>query len=309
VARSDFDDLVRQRLSQTVTAYYDVLEAKALLQLSKVDVENLRRVEQMTIRRIELGGAGSIELDRVRLALLNSERDVRQREVTLASAKSALRALLGRIDPDPNFDVVGNLGVAQAAPDVTVEQVLPIAEENRPDLASLRQQLAKAQADIEREETRAYPQLSGMFGFTYQQQRSTIGFPNAPSYNGAVYTTVPLFDRNQGNISRARSAYWQTNYTLQSQLTQVRAEVEQAVAAYQTARSIVTTTDPAQQASAANVRDKIAAAYEVGGRPLTEVLTTQQQYRETMRLLITGQSGYWRSLYRVNFAAGASVLK
>ena len=82
----------------------------------------------------------------------------------------------------------------------------------------------------------------------------------------------------------------QTNLNLRAQLIDLRSEIEQAVQAYQTAYVTVTTDDPAQLTTAANVRDKIRMAYELGGRPLIEVLDAERAYRDTYRLYITGRS-------------------
>ncbi len=121
--------------------------------------------------------------------------------------------------------------------------------------------------------------------------------------------SVPLFDRNQGNIAKAESVQRQTSLNLRAQLVDLRSEVEQAVKAYQTAYVTVTTDDPAHLKAAENVRDKIRAAYELGGRPLIEVLDAQRAYRDTYRLYITGRSGYWHALHRLNAAIGKQVLR
>ena len=47
-SQSDYADLVRQRVTETALAFYDVLEAKASLELARQDVENLERVEAVT---------------------------------------------------------------------------------------------------------------------------------------------------------------------------------------------------------------------------------------------------------------------
>jgi len=57
------------------------------------------------------------------------------------------------------------------------------------------------------------------------------------------------------------------------------------------------------------IRDKIRAAYELGGKPLIEVLDAQRAYRDTYRLHIASRSGYWHSLYALDVAVGKQVLK
>src|SRR6266571_6730917 len=51
-----FADLVRQRVAGTIAAFYDVLEARALFDLAREDLDNLKRVEAITSKRVALGG-------------------------------------------------------------------------------------------------------------------------------------------------------------------------------------------------------------------------------------------------------------
>src|SRR5262249_9476871 len=109
VSEADYTDLVRTRVRDTAVAFYDVLEAKGLLDLARKDLENLRRVEAAVRKAREAGGRPQVELNRVSLEALKSEQTLREAEKTLAVAKAALRARLGRRDPDPAFDVAGDL--------------------------------------------------------------------------------------------------------------------------------------------------------------------------------------------------------
>ena len=110
-----FADLVRQRVAGTIAAFYDVLEAQALLDLARADLDNLKRVETITADRVALGGVGTIELDRIRLAVFDSQREVRNRETALATALAQVRAFLGFADAAPAFTVQGSLDVPTPA--------------------------------------------------------------------------------------------------------------------------------------------------------------------------------------------------
>lgn len=309
VAENEYQDVLRQRLAITRSAFFDVLEARDLRDLSKQDVQNLKQVEGMTIKKVDLGGAGTVELDRIRLALLNAERDLQTRETTLKNSKSTLRMLMGRTEMDPDFEVAGSLDITQPSAPVSSEEVLMTAQESRPDIQSLRRQVEWAMNAIYLEERKAKPQFGGFFGLTYQLQKKAIGAPNAPSYGGGVVFSVPLFDRNQGNITKAQSVYSQANYNLHARLSSLQSEVDQAVTSYRAAYQAVTSINVEQGQAARNVRDKVAAAFDAGGQPLIEVLDTERQFRDTSRLLINGRANYWKSLYQLNSVAGTTVIQ
>jgi cobalt-zinc-cadmium efflux system outer membrane protein len=308
VSAADYADAVRLRVADTVAAFYDILEARAMLKLAQEDLASLQRVEDITRRQVKLGGAGSIEVDRIRLSVLDSQRDVRTRQATLTTAKAKLQALLGRHQADGAFEVGGSLEVTSPAPPMETAEALAVAEENRPDLISLRKQIAKACASAQAEHTKAYPSVAPGGGLQYQFQGSE-GLPDFPSYNVGVNVSIPLFDRNQGNICKAHSVLAQSKLNLQAQYVQLQADLEQAVAEFRTARLDATSIGPEQLQAAKSVRDRTEAAYKVGGKTLLEVMDAERAYRDTSRTYIMGQSGYWHSLHRLNAAVGKQVLR
>ena len=305
-SEADYADLIRQRVTATATAFYDVLQARSLLELARQDTENLSRLEAVTRRAVDAGGRPTVELNRVRLDLLKSQQDLREADSALAVAKAKLRAQFGRADPDPAFDVAGDLDASVTAEPLGIEESFAIAQENRPDIQSLGTQVAKAQADAVVEQRKAYPQITPMFGYT-RQFETPLGFPDAPSWVASVTTPLPLFDRNQGNREKAQSVAAQNSCNLQAGVVDLRAEVEEAArnlaTAYQTAKSVA----QEQVRLAAEVRDSITRAYDVGGRPLIDVLDAQRSFRDTYRLYISSRADYWRALYKYNAAIGKQV--
>jgi cobalt-zinc-cadmium efflux system outer membrane protein len=308
VSAADYADVVRQRLAAVVAGFYDVLEAQALLDLARQDRDSLKRVEGITAQRVKLGGVGNVELDRVRVSVLDSQREVRSRETALAAAKSKLRALVGRGEASSPIDANGNLAVPAPAKPLNAEEAVAVAEQNRPDIISLRRQIAKAGSALRVEQTKAAPSIGPTFALSRQFQQS-IGFADAPSYDVSLVMSLPLFDRNQGNIAKAESALSQSNLNLRAQVLQLRAEVEQAANTFRAAYVNVTANDPEQLRVARDVRDKIEAAYKAGGRTLLEVLDAQRSYRDTYRTYIMGQSTYWHSLHQLNAAMGKQLLR
>jgi cobalt-zinc-cadmium efflux system outer membrane protein len=308
VSAADYADQIRQRIANVIAAYYDVLEARALYDLARQDLDALRRVETMTADRVKLGGVGAVELERARLAAYDARREARNREVALAAALSKFRAFLGPAGSDPALDVAGTLEVPNPSPAPPVEEALALAEEVRPDIISLRRQIARAEAAVHAEQTKGCPTLTPTLEFTEQFQHS-LGVPDMPTWDASVALSVPLFDRNQGNIAKARSTEAQTALTLRAQLNDLRAEVEQAVDAFRAAYVNVTTNDPEQLRTARSVRDRIEEGYKAGGKTLLEVLDAERAFRDARRTYILGQSAYGHSLHRLNAAVGKQVLR
>ena len=309
VAAAEFADLVRQRLVATISAFYAVLAAKAQLDLARQNAESLERLQHITEELVRLGGAGTIEIDRVRVSALDSQRDVRRREADLAIAKTALLAQLGRSTAETDLDVEGDLAVASPAPPLSTAHAFRLAQKYRPDIVAAQLRVERATADVHHAETEAYPDVAPRFGYTRQFQEKAIGFPDVNAYGVGVDMSLPVFDRNQGNIQKARSVVAQSDSDLRAQLVALNAEVEQASRDYRFAYEMVTANSPQRIEAARNARDKIEAAYRVGGRPLIDVLDAQRAYRDTQRLDVEDRAGYWQSLYKFNASVGKEVLR
>jgi cobalt-zinc-cadmium efflux system outer membrane protein len=307
-SEADYADLIRQRVTATATAFFDVLEAKSLLDLARQDTENLTRLEAATRRAVDAGGRPVVELNRVRLDLLKSQQDLREADSALAVAKAKLRAQFGRTDADPTFDVAGNLDAPLTAEPLPLEEAFALAQQNRPDIQSLRLQVSKAEADAVVEQRKAYPQITPMFGYT-RQYETPLGAPDADSWVASVTAPLPLFDRNQGNRAKAQSVAAQNNDNLQAGVVALRAEIEETVRDFSTACQNARSVAQEQLRLAAWVRDSITRAYDLGGRPLIDVLDAERSYRDTYRLYISSRANYWRSVYKYNSAIGKQVAR
>ena len=133
-----------------------------------------------------------------------ARRSTRQKRA-LVTAKSALRALLGRTEPDQSFDVLGTLDVPTNIPFLEIHDLMRLAEENRPDILALKYKLQQAKANIKTQEAQAYPQLAITGGYSFQEQQP-IGMRNTSEWSASVQTSIPIFDHNRGNIRKARAA-------------------------------------------------------------------------------------------------------
>jgi cobalt-zinc-cadmium efflux system outer membrane protein len=309
VSESDFEDQVRQRVTDAAVAFYDVLEAKGLIALARQDVTNLENVEAALAKAVLAGGKTQVELNRLRLDLAQARRIAREAETALVSSKAKLRALLGRTDADPKFDVDGTLDSPLDAAFPTPDEGYELAVQNRPDLQSLRWKAVQSRASVRAEERKAYPDVAPALGYTRQYQRKAIGFPDADSYSAAVTIGLPIFDRNQGNRAKAASTLVQNQFDYQAALASLRAEIETAAREYQAAQTTASEIAAEQLKLARDVRESIVTAYQAGGRPLVDLLDAERNFRETYRTYITSRSAYWRAVYRYRSAIGQQTTR
>jgi cobalt-zinc-cadmium efflux system outer membrane protein len=305
-SEAEYYDLVRQRIREAALGFYDVLELKALRDLARQDVESLLSVEAIIRKAVENRSKAPVDLSQVRVSLIKSQSVLHEAIKDLNNAKTRLRAILGRNDADPNFDVAGSLDLPPQTPPLSLDEAIALAEANRPDLEALRFKVAKAQADIVWENRKGYSQMSLRGGFTRQFQ-GDIGFRDANSYMFGFDVGLPFFDRNQGGRLVAASQLSRNQSLLLSGLVELRSEIAQVQNEFDTAFQIAQVVAQEQLKNAQDVRDAYTKAYAAGSQPLLVMLEAQRTFRETYRLYITSRANYWRASVRLSATLGKKV--
>jgi cobalt-zinc-cadmium efflux system outer membrane protein len=307
-SEADYADLIRQRVLACASAFYDLVEARELLKLAKDDLTHLAKLESITEKAVDAGNRKKVDLDRVRLDKLKSEQAVREAESIVVVAKARLRQLLGKTEADPQFEISADIDAPLTAERIELEKAYALAQENRPDIQSLRWQVDKARADVVVEDRKKYPDVTPAFGYTRQYQGSAIGQPDAQTWNVSITTTLPILNRNQGNRMKARSVLVQNGYLLETGLVDLRADVTQAFQDFQTAQKNAEAIGQEQKKTAKSVLDAILTSYEkVGAPPYVDVLDAERNYRDTVRAYISSRANYWRSVYRFSAAIGKQI--
>jgi cobalt-zinc-cadmium efflux system outer membrane protein len=308
VNRADFANVLRVQLAQTVDAFYEVLMDEAYFKLAVKNLEELKGLEKLTEELARNKKVGALELDRIKLAVHEALLERHDRELALEVARARLRPFLGRTAADADYEVEGTLTVTAVVPPPKLAEALALAEAHRPDLLSGRWAIDQANAVVELERRRAKPQVAIQPGWTYQDQRHIDGFRNGSMFDIGIATTLPLTDRNQGNIRKAQAQVQERQFTYQGDRADALADVEASLASYDDAVEHLTQFNTPETLKAArDLRKGMEAAYRAGDRTLVELLDAHKSYRDRLAHVIEFESDYWRTLNKLNAAVGLRV--
>jgi outer membrane protein TolC len=157
-----------------------------------------------------------VDLSNARLALIRAENNVRLARVNLNNAIGVPNA--------PEFTVETTLLYEKY--EITLDEALKQAYENRPDLRSLMLREASANQSIELARTGNYPYVTGNAAWGYGGD----AFPLNEGWNVGAFLNVPIFSgflvKNQIAEAKANLDVVKSNEEVLKQ--QVRLEVEQA---------------------------------------------------------------------------------
>jgi cobalt-zinc-cadmium efflux system outer membrane protein len=300
VAGLSFRDTIRRLVYEVESAFVDVQLAKEALALTQDNLRSFNEIVRVNTARVKSGDLAPVELDRSRVAALQAQAAVRQAELQYAQAANRLQVLMGRTPPSKDFDVTGPFRKDSRKLDLAELQRTALT--NRPDLLSLRQTIARNQADLRLQIAQSKPDFT--VGSEYRRQQA----PSATANTLGLFFSVPLavFNRNQGEIARAQREQAQTTARLRAQEAGVNAEVLSAWEQYTTARALVDSIEAEMLAKARNVRDTTSYSYRRGEATLVELLDAQRAFNDTMQGYNEARANYARSLYLMDSVSGGA---
>jgi cobalt-zinc-cadmium efflux system outer membrane protein len=272
--------------------------AKLNLALAQDNLKAFNNVVQINTDRVRAGDLSQVELSRSRLAALQFQNDVRQKDTRLRVAKNRLSTLLGRGPSAESLDVIGDLRKDPGPADYEALRQQALAA--RPDLRAVRTDQARSVADLRLQiaNGKADYTVSGEY---HRQEGSAI---RGNSYGLFFSAPLPIFNRNQGEIARARVQQQQLRTRVQALEHDISSEVISAYAEYSSAHEIVDTIERQMLAQAEEVRTTTEYSYRRGEATFVEFLDAVRAFNETMQSYNEARAGYARSLYVLDAIAG-----
>lgn len=280
-------------------AYFQVVLAKANLDVANTTLADIDRTLSVNQARLARGAIAGVELRRLRSERLRFADDVFSAQLDSQNAKSALLALLNAPDLSLDIDVTEPLapagGTTPAAPRA---DALAQANDVRPDLAAARQNLR--QADTETRLQRALRTPNVTVGGGYYREYGT----NAVVFG--VTMPLPIFNRNQGALARAEAERHRAEQLADAMSTAVRLDVQQALNAVSISAERVQYIQRESLDNARQARDTVQASYRLGAANLIDFLDAQRALRDTERTYNQALYDYRVSLFQLAAATGTA---
>jgi len=280
--RLAYQDRARLMQLEVKRAFSRAILAKSNLEASRSILEQAERMIALNRVRLKQGDISALELNRIEVEKLRFQDDVFQADLMLRNAKSTLLALLDAPDLSRDVDVIGALPVSGQIfepglpPRAPLAELLRIALERRPDMASRLQE--KKRADTETQLQRALRSPNITVGGGYK--RSTFD-------NSLVFgVTIPLkvFNRNEGEILRADAEQMRAANLMAAVRKEIELDVQQAYNAVAINRQRVEYIRTQHMQKAEEASRVTLASYNLGGATLIDYIDAQRTYRDALRI-------------------------
>jgi cobalt-zinc-cadmium efflux system outer membrane protein len=304
IAGSQHEDLERNMIFNLRSLFVQTLQAKAVLELAKADLDYYDKIIEISRERLKAGDLAQIDLDRIELLRVQYESEIQTAIVNLRTSKIQLLQLLDDRTSLDKFDVTGPFDFSdQFQPLETYRQ---IALDNRPDLRAAVESIQQAETNFKL--AKANGSTDPTFGAWYTYNGS-FNNPNSNQTLG-LNISIPLrvFDRNQGEKKRTLIDIDRNKELTDAARAQVFSDVDSA---YEQVRSNIALLTPYRDKykdQATRVRDTVTFAYQHGGASLMDFLNAQSDYRVVQLAYLQLVGAYLTSAGQLNLSVGREAI-
>ena len=205
------------------------------------------------------------------------------------------------------LDVFDHFAKGQALP-MSREELVEKAVRSRPDLLAVKIAVRRAQADLRLARANGYPDVYVLYQPYTFQNNTYLGVPSSYSWTLGLTATVPIYNRNQGNVTRAKVNITQSEIQAASaergvirEVLDAAQELEQSLVAVNQFRTEIIPTS--QQ-----VRDSAFRRWQGGEIPMQDYLDAQQDFNDMVRQYRDVLIRHRRAILDLNTAVGERVL-
>jgi cobalt-zinc-cadmium efflux system outer membrane protein len=306
ITQSQHEDLERNMIFNLRDAFVQTLQAKAVLDLAKADLEYYDKIIEISRNRFRAGDIAQIDLDRIELLRVQYETEIQTAIVNLRTAKIQLLQLLNERTPVDQFDVNGPYDFSDALE--PLEDFRQAALDTRPDLRAALQTIEQSKTNHKLATANGSTDPTYSAWWTHNPSFNNIGVDDNTlglSFN------IPLriFDRNQGEKKRTLIDIDRSQQLTDATRAQVFSDVDSS---YEQVRSNIALLKPYKEKyrdQATRVRDTVTYSYLHGGASLMDFLNAQSDYRVVQLAYVQLIGSYLAAASQLNLAVGREVIQ
>ena len=315
ISQTDFADARRTLVLNLRQAFVAALQAKSDLGFAQSNLADYQKVVELNRLMFQQGEISRADFLKIELLTMQFQTDLDDATLALKTAKAALRALVGSANLPQDFDLQGELRAIPISKNLSDLEQLALS--SRPDLKSAETSREKSVADFRLARANRWPDPT--IGASFLHTGNEVGGPNwfQPFYSkgnssnamgvGLASIPIPIFNRNQGELARAKSEELRADFLAQAARNQVLQDVETAFASFESSRDRVRLYEETYLSRAKESLDIEEFSFRNGGASILDFLDAERTYRATELAYRQQLAAYLTNLAQLEAAVGAPV--
>ena len=291
-------DNERSLIFLVASQYIDVQVAESTIDLAAQDLKSFQNTVDISESRYKAGDISEVDFLKIKIQLLQFQTDMSQAQLAKVQALASLRQSLGYESVPADYDVASAFDYAPVT--MKLEDLQAKALADRPDLRAARQGIAAANSQYELQKAIGKVDPTGTAVYSHVSNASSA------SFFGNVQ--IPIFNRNQGEILKAKYAITQADELARAASDQVMTDVMNAYEGVRTNDQIVTLYRSGYLKEAQDSRDISEYAYKRGAASLLDYLDAERSYRATELAYRQALASYLTAVEQLREAVGTRTL-
>jgi len=304
IAASQHEDLKRTLEFNLRAAFVNTLQAKAILELAKADLDYYDHIIQISRDRFRAGDIAQIDVDRIELQRVQYESEIQTALVNLRTAKIQLLTLLNDRTPIEQFDVNGSFDFSEDLK--PLDDFRQVALDARPDLRAAIETIQ--QSETNHKLAVANGSTDPTFGAWYTHNSSNNNPNGIDTLGLSVSVPLRVFDRNQGEKKRTLIDIDRSRQASEAVKAQVFSDVDSAYAQIESNIALLKPYKARYKDQSTRVRDTVTYSYQHGGASLIDMLQAQSDYRQVQLAYLQLIGSYLTAAGQLNLAVGREVI-
>ena len=299
IALFALSDVMRGLVLEYSNAFYEFIE---LQEMNDLLIESAaqydRLIEQYTLGS-ELGVNSESELVRLKAEKQTILTDINENEKELLALELTLRMLMNYRS---GVKLVAKKDLTTINPILSVDQLVGTAMNGRPDLKIAQKNISLYQATLKKEKSEIVPDIN--LGYQPHDQGSNHVRP----YVGMVFEMgIPVFNRNQGNIAKAKIQIDQSSLLLQYKTEEVKNEVLMAMETFKRTQELKNSYNLELIDQMEVLAKNAKINYESKNISLYEYIDFQRSYIENKLNYIQANRKFNEAINLMNFVVGMDL--
>jgi cobalt-zinc-cadmium efflux system outer membrane protein len=189
-----------------------------------------------------------------------------------------------------------------------LEELLAIARDCRPDLAAFRMGIEAANSNVRLQLANRFSDAYLLYQPYTFQNNAPFGTQSGVSWALGITVPLPLYNRNQGNIERARINVVQSQEQLKALDRRLITEIQQAIGEYEVSGKIVRSIRDDVVPGLKRAKDDRLELYREGEDPKIAFLNAQRKYNDAVQNYLESAARHRRSALDLNTVVGQRIM-
>lgn len=287
----------QELLSQAALRFAELLTAQQKLAAKQQAMQHLEQAAKVVLGQVELGARSKYDGARVELQRAQVQAQLEQQESETLAAQAALAEMLAQPQWTPK--AIGNLSPAKAAqPEPTLDSMWQQASTRLPQLQAAHAKVTQTEQLVRQQAREALPTPT----VSVARIRNR---PDGDRYNQVgVSVELPLFDRKQGAIDRARLEYTQAQLEEDTAQQLARQRLQQAYTQRNLVRKTLSSFESRGLSQLDPLRQMAQDSYRLGQSSILEWLDAMESVADHQQQYLDLSLRAWQADWELNTARG-----